>query len=48
MDVGFIRKDDKSVESDLPPSVKLRALGDIWRQGQMAIGICHFLMDEGV
>ena len=48
MDIGFILSDDKPLESDLPPSVKLRALGNIWLQGHMAIGICHFLIDEGV
>lgn len=48
IDIGFILSDDKPLESDLPPSVKLRSLGDIWLQGHMAIGICHFLMDEGV
>lgn len=48
MDIGFILSDDKPLESDLPPSVKLRSLGNIWLQGHMAIGICHFLMDEGV
>jgi hypothetical protein len=40
--------DDKPLEGDLPDSVKLRSLGDLWLQGHMAIGICHFLVDEGV
>jgi len=48
IDIGFILSDDKPLESDLPDSVKLRSLGDMWLQGHMAIGICHFLLDEGV
>lgn len=48
IDIGFILSDDKPLEGDLPDSVKLRSLGDLWLQGHMAIGICHFLMDEGV
>jgi hypothetical protein len=48
IDIGFILSDDKPLEGDLPDSVKLRSLGDLWLQGHMAIGICHFLVDEGV
>ena len=48
IDIGFILSDDKPLEGDLPSSVKLRSLGDVWLQGHMAIGICHFLLDEGV
>ena len=48
IDIGFILSDDKPLEGDLPSSVKFRSLGDIWLQGHMAIGICHFLLDEGV
>jgi hypothetical protein len=28
--------------------VVLRSLGNLWLQGHMAIGVVHFLMDEGV
>lgn len=48
IDVGFILSDDKPLEIELPSKVILRSLGDVWLQGHMAIGICHFLLDEGV
>ena len=48
IDIAFILSDDKPLVGELPSSVKLRSLGDIWLQGHMAIGICHFLIDEGV
>jgi len=25
-----------------------RSLGDVWLQGHMAVGVVHFLLDEGV
>ena len=48
IDVSFILSDDKPLEVELPSKVILRSLGDVWLQGHMAIGICHFLLDEGV
>ena len=48
IDIAFILSDDKPLLGDLPSTVKIRSLGDIWLQGHMAIGICHFLIDEGV
>jgi hypothetical protein len=26
----------------------VRSLGDVWLQGHMAVGVCQFLIDEGV
>jgi len=47
IDISFILSDDKPLEVELPGDMKYRSLGDVWLQGHMAIGICHFLLDEG-
>ncbi len=49
MDIGFVLSDDKPLaESMTTQSLLLRSIGDAWLQGHMAIGVCHFLLDEGV
>lgn len=49
IDIGFILSDDKPLPDALPLSgIIHRSIGDEWLQGHMAIGICHFLLDEGV
>ena len=48
LDIGFILSDDKPLDDELPDSVINRSLGEVWLQGHLAIGICHFLLDEGV
>jgi len=44
-DVAFILSDDLplEIEDGLP-----RSLGSTWLQGHLAIGLCHFLLDENV
>jgi tRNA pseudouridine-54 N-methylase len=47
-EVAFVLSDDQPLEDiEHSPMVK-RSLGDVWLQGHMAIGIVHFLLDEGV
>ena len=48
LDIGFILGDDQSLKMTPNPRVISRSLGGQWLQGHMAIGICHFLLDEGV
>lgn len=49
LDIGFVVSDDKPLPENIPTDAMLkRSLGDVWLQGHMAIGICHFLLDEGV
>ena len=49
IDIGFIVSDDKPLPESVPTTDLLkRSLGDGWLQGHMAIGICHFLLDEGI
>jgi len=45
IDIGFIIGDDKVLETELGIP---RSLGDYWLQGHTCIGICHFLLDNGV
>ena len=44
-DIGFILSDDLplEIEEGIP-----RSLGSTWLQGHLAIGLCHFLLDENV
>ena len=44
-DIAFILSDDLplEIEEGVP-----RSLGATWLQGHLAIGLCHFLMDENV
>jgi len=49
LDIGFVLSDDKPLPDDIPrENMLLRSLGDTWLQGHMAIGVCHFLLDQGV
>jgi len=46
--LNFILSDDRPLEAPTSANVLLRSLGKEWLQGHMAIGIVHFLLDEGV
>ena len=48
LDIGFILSDDQKLDIPLDKRISQRSLGNQWLQGHMAIGICHFLIDEGV
>ena len=47
-DLNFILSDDRPLEAPTSADVVLRSLGKEWLQGHMAIGVVHFLLDEGV
>ena len=46
--VEFILSDDKPLDAEHLEGHLMRSLGETWLQGHMAIGIVHFLLDEGV
>jgi tRNA pseudouridine-54 N-methylase len=46
--LSFILSDDQPLESIEGEDLVSRSLGEVWLQGHMAIGIVHFLLDEGV
>ena len=46
--IDFILSDDQALDVSELPNAILRSLGDSWLQGHLAIGIVHFLLDEGV
>ncbi|MBE54173.1 MAG: hypothetical protein CMB00_02845 [Euryarchaeota archaeon] len=46
--LNFVLSDDQPLESVGGENIVLRSLGEQWLQGHMAIGIVHFLLDEGV
>jgi len=48
IDIAFVLSDDKPLPQELKDNLLLRSLGDAWLQGHMAVGVCHFLLDEGV
>lgn len=48
LDIGFILSDDQPLELNFSSNIVKRSIGEKWLQGHMAIGICHFLIDEGV
>ena len=48
IDIGFILSDDQTLDLDEFNEITKRSIGQTWLQGHMAIGICHFLIDEGV
>lgn len=48
VDLGFVLSDDQPLEEALLEGTTRRSLGQKWLQGHMAIGIVHFLLDEGV
>ena len=45
-DITFIVSDDKPLEISNPKKYIKRSLGKTWLQGHIAIGICHYLLDE--
>lgn len=48
VDLGFVLSDDQPLEEELLEGTTRRSIGQKWLQGHMAIGIVHFLLDEGV
>jgi len=46
--VNFVLSDDQPLNEVSGGDVLRRSLGSTWLQGHMAIGIVHFLLDEGV
>tara|TARA_B100000900_G_scaffold392614_1_gene388277 strand:- start:5399 stop:5980 length:582 start_codon:yes stop_codon:yes gene_type:complete len=46
--LNFVLSDDQPLESINAENVSKRSLGEHWLQGHMAVGIVHFLLDEGV
>ena len=46
--VNFVLSDDQPLGDVAAEEVVLRSLGDQWLQGHMAVGLVHFLLDEGV
>ena len=46
--LNFVLSDDQPLETIHGENIELRSLGEQWLQGHMAIGIVHFLLDEGV
>lgn len=47
-DLAFVLSDDQPLPEGIKESVVARSLGEVWLQGHMAVGVCHFLLDEGV
>lgn len=47
-DLAFVLSDDQPLPEKITTTVVTRSLGDVWLQGHMAVGVCHFLLDEGV
>ncbi len=47
-EVNFVLSDDQPLETIQGENIVFRSLGEQWLQGHMAIGIVHFLLDEGV
>lgn len=45
-DITFVVSDDKPLEISNPENHIRRSLGNTWLQGHIAIGICHYLLDE--
>lgn len=45
-DITFILSDDKPLEISNTENYIRRSLGKTWLQGHIAIGICHYLLDE--
>ena len=46
--LSFVLSDDQALEQLEAEGLVYRSLGEAWLQGHMAIGIVHFLLDEGV
>jgi len=48
IDLAFVLSDDQPLDEKILEGIMKRSLGEKWLQGHMAIGIVHFLLDEGV
>lgn len=48
LDLTFILSDDKPLELEIQSNIVTRSIGSQWLQGHIAIGICHFLLDQNV
>ena len=48
VDIGFVLSDDQPLDEESLNGLMKRSLGQQWLQGHMAIGVVHFLLDEGV
>ena len=48
LDLTFILSDDKPLELEIQDNIVSRSIGSQWLQGHIAIGICHFLLDQNV
>ena len=48
LDITFILSDDKPLELAIQGNIVSRSIGSQWLQGHIAIGICHFLLDQKV
>ena len=48
LELTFILSDDKPLELEIQDNIVSRSIGSQWLQGHIAIGICHFLLDQNV
>ena len=48
LELTFILSDDKPLELEIQGDIVSRSIGSQWLQGHIAIGICHFLLDQNV
>lgn len=48
LNIGLVLSDDQPLAEEEKNGLLLRSLGDTWLQGHMAVGIVHFVLDEGV
>ena len=48
LELTFILSDDKPLDLEIHGNIVARSIGSQWLQGHIAIGICHFLLDQKV
>ncbi len=48
LELTFILSDDKPLDLEIHGNIVARSIGSQWLQGHIAIGICHFLLDQNV
>ena len=48
LELTFILSDDKPLDLEIHGNIVARSIGSEWLQGHIAIGICHFLLDQKV
>ncbi len=48
LELTFILSDDKPLDLEINGNIIARSIGSQWLQGHIAIGICHFLLDQNV